>query len=184
MLIALLPRKSAYLVDIQSKSIDPIRNAVVWSSPIAIAATRLHRHHLPLEHLQLQPFQFVLAAQRTGKAAITFSEKLRYLVKRAEAGCMPPFYWRREPKSAHQPHHDRRSRPWQDGSGFRPHQTGRGDELPEETATEQLDQSSGPFSTPDEYSGTKAVGRGVLDRHSMSHVFGRETERARNTVRS
>jgi hypothetical protein len=41
----------------------------------------------------------------------------------------------------------------------------------EETPAEQFDQSLVRFTTPDEHSGANAVASGVLDRHSMSHVF-------------
>src|SRR5215472_5420481 len=49
---------------------------------------------------------------------------------------------------------------------------------------EQLHQSLVRFTTPDKHSQANAVAGGVSDRHSMSHIFGRETEGAGNAVRS
>src|SRR5689334_23127543 len=54
----------------------------------------------------------------------------------------------------------------------------------EKTPSQQLDQSLVRFTTPDKHSRATAVASGVSDRHPMSHVFGRETEGAGNTVRS
>ncbi|HUD65910.1 MAG TPA: hypothetical protein VMQ17_15075 [Candidatus Sulfotelmatobacter sp.] len=54
----------------------------------------------------------------------------------------------------------------------------------EKTPAEQLDQSLVRFTTPDKHSGANAVASGVLDRHSMSHVFGRETEGSGDAART
>src|ERR1700756_48008 len=106
-----------------------------------------HRHHLPPEHFQLQSFQFI-ATQRARKAAVAFSEKFRYLVKRAEAGRMSPFI--RE--AGHKAHigfavitshvHGRTVRVFTD---LKPSMVMNSRE---KTPAEQLDQSLVRFTTP------------------------------------
>jgi hypothetical protein len=54
----------------------------------------------------------------------------------------------------------------------------------EKAPSEQFDQSLVCLTTPDEYSGAYAIGTGILDRYSMSHVFGPETQGTRHAARA
>jgi len=142
-----------------------------------------HRHHFPLEHPQLQSFQFI-SAKRTGKAAVAFSEEFRYFIKRAEARRMAPLS-RCVSRKMHIGFaivadyiHGKTI------LAFAHLKSSMVMHARKKATSEQLDQPLVRFATPNKDPGPHAIATRVSDGDPMRHVFAREAQRAGDAVRS